>query len=311
MCGTPNAAFIYEQGISGVLERRSSLARGLLQPALVHPDSHNDPLCEHATGTPLSNLRSEFLFPGRADCTEEVSEWKLLVTQNEIQLGVQWLAHVLNKRFRGQSIVLTGILKGVFVFMTDLCKLLTIPYSVYFLEASSYLDGQTQTERVEFLSQLVPSKFHGRQVVLLDELYDNGKTMHSILQELLNNEKLQLRAENVFTCTLLMKHKEENKYPLPDFSAINILPDVWLVGYGLDDGGEKRGWPHLFAIPKSEHVTKHASDGIFEEGEAGVAVQRRLRAIIKDRLQQLSSEMSQASPLLPSLARNNGFPSLE
>jgi hypoxanthine phosphoribosyltransferase len=73
----------------------------------------------------------------------------------------------LNERFRGQQIVLCGILKGVYLFLSDLTKYLTIPYHVYFVEASSYGDKQQQGE-LQLLSQLVPSKFHGRKVVCVE-----------------------------------------------------------------------------------------------------------------------------------------------
>ena len=53
--------------------------------------------------------------------------WLLLLTDREVRLTVRWVAHQINKRFVGQKIVLTGILKGVFVFMKDLCSYLTIP----------------------------------------------------------------------------------------------------------------------------------------------------------------------------------------
>jgi hypoxanthine phosphoribosyltransferase len=85
-------------------------------------------------------------------------------TEAEIDLSCRFVAAELNAKFRGQHIVLCGILKGVYVFLSDLTKHLTIPYSVYFVEASSYGDKQ-QAGELQFMSQLVPSKFHNRKVM--------------------------------------------------------------------------------------------------------------------------------------------------
>ena len=74
-------------------------------------------------------VRDEFLFQGRQDVSQDVRDnWILLLTDKEIQLTVRWVAHQINKKFSGKRIVITGILKGVFVFMKDLCSHLTIPY---------------------------------------------------------------------------------------------------------------------------------------------------------------------------------------
>ena len=77
----------------------------------------------------MQQVRDEFFFEGRQDVSQDVRDnWILLLTDKEIQLTVRWVAHEINKRFVGQKIILTGILKGVFIFMKDLCTHLTIPY---------------------------------------------------------------------------------------------------------------------------------------------------------------------------------------
>jgi hypothetical protein len=84
---------------------------------------------------------------------------------------------------------------------------------------------------------------------LLDELFDHGTTIHAIATALVKNADLRLKADDVFTCTLFSKHSGTKLAP-PDLVGMNELPGVWLVGYGLDDAGEKRGWVHLFGCPK-------------------------------------------------------------
>lgn len=94
--------------------------------------------------------------------------------------------------------------------------------------------------------------------------------MHAIANALIDNPALQLVREDVFSCTLFSKHSGSTMAP-PNLVGMNELPvrqfgiagccaavlmfvlnnqGVWLVGYGLDDAGEKRGWKHLFGCPK-------------------------------------------------------------
>jgi hypoxanthine phosphoribosyltransferase len=202
----------------------------------------------------------------RSDATD-TDNWKLLITHDEIDGMIQRLAEMINRKFKGEKIVVTCILKGCAYFLVDLTKKLTIPHSLYFIEASSYHDTQLQSETIELLSRLVPSKFHGRKVILLDELYDNGFTLHAVKQRLIEETKIQ--ASDIFTCTLFHKSKAHNNYDLPDLVGFRNLPDLWYVGYGLDDQQEKRNWPHLYAIPKLPGIPKGTDDIIFESTENG------------------------------------------
>jgi hypoxanthine phosphoribosyltransferase len=97
-------------------------------------------------------------------------------SDSEIQLCVSYVAQEINKRFVGQPIVLCAILKGAYMFLSDLTKQLNIPYTTYFVEASSYGDSQVQSDNVQLLSQLVPSKFHNRKVRTALDIKKNATT---------------------------------------------------------------------------------------------------------------------------------------
>ena len=190
--------------------------------------------------------------------------WQMILSQQRIEATVALLARRISTQFSTSSkpLVLVGILKGVFIFLSDLCKNLTIPYTVYFLEASSY-HGQARGE-VKFASEIVPEKLKGHHVLLLDELFDNGHTMAAMRQTLLAHEELGLTEADITTCVLFSKNSG-TRLPPPDIVGFDNLPNVWYVGYGLDDNGEKRGWPHLFAVPKAPGVPLTADDARFED----------------------------------------------
>jgi len=240
---------------------------------------------EFLTGRRIRDVSDEFFFPGRPDVTQtERKTWKLLLTSTEIQLCVRWVAAQINRKFKGQKIVLTGILKGVFIFMSDLCKHLTIPYTVNFLEASSYV-GRKQSGQVTLTSGLQPKRFEGRKIVLLDELFDNGKTIHTLTQILMDH--LNVPRSDIYTCTLFKKIKDI-KYPAPDLTGFDQFPDLWLVGYGLDSNGTKRGWPHVYGVPKPAGFKRSDLDKILDHTAEGEELFTAVRCDFRAKLAQLA-----------------------
>lgn len=230
----------------------------------------------------LNQIHSEFI-ANRSDVCN-IQDWKLIITQDEIAIMVQHLADYINYKFQHDKIVVTCILKGCAYFLVDLTKKLTIPHSLYFIETSLYHDKQVPDAKVELLSILVPSKFQGRKVILLDELYDNGFTLHAVKTKLI--EEVKLDPQDIVTCTLFHKCKHGNlnvmrsggnPYDPPDLVGFWNLPDLWYVGYGLDDKQEKRNWPHLYAIPKLPDIPKNTDDSIFESSDEGLQKYQDIR----------------------------------
>jgi len=190
---------------------------------------------------------------------QDQKNYRLILTREELEAGVRIVARRIETWSKGERIILVGILKGAFMFMSDLCRALSRPYSVYFVEASSYKEGRIQGQGVEISSELAASKFTDattrspHKVVLVDELLDNGKTMFEMKQHFLSVLSGTHTENDILTVCLLSK-KRSRSWPEADITGIPDLPDLWLVGYGLDDRGTKRGWTELFAIPKVKIV---------------------------------------------------------
>src|SRR5688572_5982260 len=114
-----------------------------------------------------------------------MDNWKLILTEVQISEVNDSVAKQLNERLTKdylgkRGVVIASILKGAIYFTVDLTRKLIFPHSLYFIEASSYKNEQTQSEELELLSKIIPSKFENKIVILLDELYDNGLTLYQV-----------------------------------------------------------------------------------------------------------------------------------
>lgn len=215
-----------------------------------------------ATHTKRERYANATTFLEDQGCSDECSNWLLLMDPKQIQTCVQKVATKLNSHFknRGEAVVFVCIMKGVFMFMSDLLRLLEFPLSVYALNVSSY-QGQEQ-KAVQISKELDPSKFVEKTVVVLDELLDHGTTLEEVVSYLTKEVKVQ----KIFTCVLYSKNYPQCKV-VPDFIGYKNLPNVWLVGYGLDDQGEKRNWTSLWGVPKPPNAELGPDDLMFQSNE--------------------------------------------
>jgi hypoxanthine phosphoribosyltransferase len=203
------------------------------------------------------------------------ADWKLTLTRDEIAHLNDKIAKELNEKFKGEKVIVVSILKGAVYFFADLTRRLNFEHSQYHIEASSYHNSQTQSEQVEILSKINPTKFAGRKVILIDELYDNGTTINNIKNKIV--ELTGIKPEDIFTCTIFKKDKQTDQLA-PDYYGI-LVPNVWLVGYGLDDQQEKRNWPDLWATPKDGDIKPTEDDQMFTDSEFYDKVRAKLQAL--------------------------------
>ena len=189
--------------------------------------------------------------------------WKLLVNESEINIINDRLAKYINEKFAKQNIVIVAMLKGSVYFFVDLTRRLTIPYSTYFIETSIYNDSLNQSSEINLDTKIIPSKFINKKIILLDELYNNGVTLAKTKEKIV--ELTNIDPHDIFTCVMFKKQKITDQ-PQPDLCGLEI-PDIWICGYGIDDWQEKRGWTHLFAVPKTDEIQHTNDDRLFINDE--------------------------------------------
>ncbi len=138
------------------------------------------------------------------------------------------------------ALLLVGVLKGAFVFLSDLARALTLPVQIDFVSASSYGDGQTTSGVVRIEHDLRMS-VKGRNVLLVEDIVDSGVTLDHLASLL-----MERGAATVETCTLLHKRLATPARE-PRFVGFDA-PNAFLVGYGLDHAEDFRHLPYIASL---------------------------------------------------------------
>lgn len=150
---------------------------------------------------------------------------RVLISPEEIQKRVQELADQISADYRGKRLYMVGILKGAFIFMADLTRALSIPHVVDFMALSSY-GKSTESGAVRILMDL-REPIENQHVLIVEDIVDTGHTLSYLHQVLQGRKPASLR-----TCALVRKQRSQADVKL-DYLGFEI-PDVWVVGYGLD-----------------------------------------------------------------------------
>ncbi len=167
----------------------------------------------------------------------------ILIDENRIQKRVKELAEQINRDYAGitEPLVLVGVLKGSFIFMADLCRHLTIPHVVDFMAVSSYSHSSNATKASGNVRIIMDCRENqqDRDVLIVEDILDSGHT----LDYLIKNFKSRY-TKSVKTIVLVRKDTKIS-YPVEiDYTGFEI-PNVWVVGYGLDYAEQYRTLPYI------------------------------------------------------------------
>lgn len=167
----------------------------------------------------------------------------VLIGEAEIQARVSEMATEISADHGDvEEITLIGVLKGAFVFLADLARRLTVPPVIEFLAVASYGAGTTPSGPVRLIMD-TRSPIEGRHVVIVEDIVDSGRTLRYLTELLGARQPASLR-----TCTLLHKPARREVDVHLDYVGFTI-PDVWVVGYGLDLAERYRTLPYIARLP--------------------------------------------------------------
>ena len=170
---------------------------------------------------------------------------KTLLSESEIHHGVSDLAAQLTAKYGETPITIVGVLTGSLVFMADLIRQLKMPLRVGLVQASSYRGAVTVRSELSVDASRLP-EIKDRHVLLLDDIFDTGHTLATMLAEL---EALQ--PASLASAVLLTKQERQEVQIQPDYSIFNI-PNVFVVGYGLDYNDHFRNLPHVAELEPAD-----------------------------------------------------------
>ena len=168
---------------------------------------------------------------------------KPFLTVDQIQKKNRELADRITADYRGKDLLAVGILKGAFIFFSDLVRLIQIPLTIDFLIASSYMKSETTGEiKIHYD---IREDLADRDVLLVEDIVDTGITLNYIRERILHEEPRSLKI-----CTFLDK-KDRREVDVPiDYVGFEI-PNEFIVGYGLDYDNRYRNLPYISIFKKT------------------------------------------------------------
>ena len=163
---------------------------------------------------------------------------KVLVPEEELKSRVAELGDALYERFAGKNPLFLGVLKGSFVFMADLVRACQLKSDVEFIAVSSYENATVSSGRVQITHDL-QQDITGRHLIIVEDILDSGNTLAFLRDYLLTKG-----AASITIVTLLDKPSRRTKAINADLAGF-VVPDEFVVGYGLDYCQQYRNIPYI------------------------------------------------------------------
>lgn len=163
-----------------------------------------------------------------------------LISEAEIKTKTREIGERINQDYKGLDLVLVGVLKGSFIFLSDLTRQISIDHEIDLIGASSY-EGTSSTGQIVFTKQ-PDLELEGRDVLLVEDIVDTGQTLMKIIEfvQLLNPRSVKI-------CSLIDKHERREVELNVDYSCFS-LEKGFIVGYGLDYNEKYRNLPAIFDL---------------------------------------------------------------
>ena len=163
---------------------------------------------------------------------------RVMLEEDVVNKRIAELAKALSEEFEGEQLHLICILKGSIFFTCELAKRITVPVTMDFMSVSSYGSGTTSSGNV-IIKKDLDEDIEGKNVVVIEDIIETGRTLASLLKllEKRNPKKLKL-------CTLLDKPDRRIADVSVDYTGF-VIPDEFVVGYGLDYDQRYRNLPYI------------------------------------------------------------------
>ena len=173
---------------------------------------------------------------------------KVLMSEEQLQKRVREMGDELYDRFHDKDPIFVGVLKGCFIFMADLVRAAQIKSEIEFIGVSSYNNG-TKSSGVVQITRDLQKDITGRHIIVVEDILDSGNTLY-----FLKNYLTTKGAASITIATLLDKPARREKPITADYAGF-VVPDEFVVGYGLDYCQQYRNMPYI-GVLKPEVYSK-------------------------------------------------------
>lgn len=163
---------------------------------------------------------------------------RILITSEEIGARVRELGQQITNDYAGQDILMIGVLRGAVIFMSDLARAIKRPIDIDFMAISSYGLSTSSSGVVRIIKDL-DEVVQGRHILIVEDIIDSGLTLNYLVDNLKSRKPASVRI-----CTLLSKPDRRKVDVQVDYNGF-IIPDHFVVGYGLDYAGKYRNLPFI------------------------------------------------------------------
>jgi hypoxanthine phosphoribosyltransferase len=174
---------------------------------------------------------------------------EILLSAERIQERVAEMARQIAPDFRDRPVTIVGVLTGSLMFLADLVRHLDLPLRIALIQASSYRGATTRPGTLHIQPELMPD-LRGRHILLLDDILDTGQTLAYLVAHL-----RPLGIASIKVAVLLRKRGRQSVEFEPDYCCF-VIPDAFVVGYGLDYNDEFRHLPYLAVLPAQPDPTR-------------------------------------------------------
>ncbi len=169
-------------------------------------------------------------------------ELRVLFSREQIAARVAELGRQISEDFAGESVVLVGVLKGAAIFLSDLARQIDLDSTFDFISVSSYGNERQNSGEVKLLKD-VDQSMEGKNVILVEDILDTGLTMSYLKDMVLAHHP------KAFRIAALLDKRCRREQPIEANYVGYEIPDVFVVGYGMDHAERHRNLPDICVIP--------------------------------------------------------------
>ncbi|GLC28649.1 hypoxanthine phosphoribosyltransferase [Clostridium omnivorum] len=163
----------------------------------------------------------------------------ILITKEQIEKRIVELGAEISRDYQGKKLYVLSLLRGSFIYTADLVRQISVPTKIGFMTTSSYGHDEVSSGVVKIVND-IPDDIEGYDVLVVDDIVDTGITMKFVIDHVAS-----LGAKSVKSCVLLDKPERRKVDIKPDYCCFEI-PDIFVVGYGLNYGDYYRNIPYVF-----------------------------------------------------------------